>query len=226
MAETTEKQRSRALSYLLTPLLLLILCAGILVLCYALMPSHKLEKYLNIAFMDTQRTPSATAGLHIVEKDIPTEPENGQTYEQGEVTYPKFGEQFATLRCEPIDPYVGVYFGTNSELLSRGACMSTQSAVPGTGGNTVIDAHVNTFFADLSKMQVGDEVTVYTSYGKFVYEAEEAIRFEKTNKKYLQVTNDDVLTLYTCAPQVIGSSNTRVGMRCRLVSQEFYNAAE
>lgn len=225
MADTTEKARGSALPYLLTPLLLIVLCAGILVLCYALLPTHDLQKYLNVAFMDTQRTTSSAAGLHIVEQDIPTEPP-AETFETGEVVYPKFGEQYAALSCEAIDLYVGVYFGTNSELLSRGACQSTQSAVPGTGGNTVIDAHVNTFFADLHKLQVGDRLTLYTGYGKFVYEAEEAISFEKTNKKYLQVTNEPVLTVYTCAPQVIGSSNTRIGMRCKLVEQTFYNKSE
>lgn len=210
---------------LLTPALILVLCAGILALAYVLAPTHKLQKYLGLAFMDDLRTTSVNAGLHIIEQQIETD-DGRQTYEKGEVVYPSFGEQYATLVCEDIGLTVGVFYGVNSELLAKGACQTTQSAVLGTGGNTVIDAHVNTFFSELSQMQPGSRVVLYTSYGCFTYEAEKQIQFAKTDKRWLQVTKDDCLTLYTCAPQVIGSSDQRIGMRCKLVSAAYYTQPE
>ena len=52
MAEQTEKKRSGAAIYVISPFLLLLLTGGILILCYYLAPTHRLQKYLNIAFMD------------------------------------------------------------------------------------------------------------------------------------------------------------------------------
>ena len=224
MSEKAAARRAESpLVFLLTPLLLLGLCAGFAVLVWSLAPTHQLQKYLNIAFMDNLKTTSTTAGLHIVEKDIPQETP-ADTFETGKVIYPKFGEQAAVLTCDAIGLNVSVFFGTNTELLAKGACMSTQSAVPGTGGNTVIDAHVKTFFSDLKDMQPGDTVMLYTAYGRFCYEAEEAIRFKKTDKTWLQDTDTDCLTLYTCEPQVLGKAEIRTGMRLRLVSGQFYEA--
>lgn len=223
---STKKDAAQYLSAWVTPLLLLLLSAGLLLLGFTLAPTHSLQKYLNIAFMDDLKTTSTTAGLNIVQKEIDTESSNSQTFEKGKVVPPKFGEQYAILECKDIELKVGVYFGVNSELLALGACQSSNSAILGMGGNTVIDAHVNTFFSDLHNMEVGDTVTLYTEYGNFTYKVKEQIAFEKTDKRYVTKTEEDCLTLYTCKAQVLGNSDERIGVRCELVSQEFYEAAD
>ena len=228
MAEEQQtKKRSALPAYLLTPLLLLLLTGGILVLCYALAPVHSLQKYLNIAFMDNLKTTGTTAGLHIIENEIDTEQKpDSETYSEGAIKYPVFGEQYAVLEADAIDLTVGVYYGVNAELLERGACQSTQSVIIGETGNAVIDAHVDTYFSDLSKLKVGDEIVLYTNYGSFTYQVTETISFDKNDKRYLAVTKDEVLTLYTCAPQVIGSADQRIGVRCKPVSKKFNAPAE
>lgn len=218
------KRRSSVLPYLLTPLLLMLLTAGIIILCYSVAPTHQLQKYLNIAFMDNLKTNSKTAGLVILEQEIATD-ERDETFEAGEIQYPVFGEQYAKLSIDAIKLDVGVFFGVNPELLERGACQSTQSAVIGETGNTVIDAHVNTFFSDLDQLKPGDTVKLYTNYGVFTYEVQEQITFDKNDKRYLAVTKTECLTLYTCKPQVVGSSDVRVGVRCVPVDKQFYTQA-
>ncbi len=228
MAEEQQtKKRSSLPAYLLTPLLLFLLTGGILVLAYSLAPVHRVQKYLNIAFMDNLKTTGTTAGLHIKENKIETEKDPAKTtYEDGKINYPTFGEQYAVLSSEAIGLTVSVYYGVNPDLLDLGACQTTQSAIIGEKGNTVIDAHVTTFFSDLAKLKPGDTVQLHTNYGTFTYQVEENITFEKNDKRYLAVTEDEVLTLYTCAPQVIGSADTRVGVRCKPVSKQFYAPAE
>ncbi|MGN0648090.1 MAG: class D sortase [Oscillospiraceae bacterium] len=227
MSESATKQSSIAnkLPWLLTPVFLVILSIGIAMLVYLLMPTHRLQNYLNIAFMDNLKVQSTTAGLNIINKDIDTNG-NKETTTVGEVLYPHFGEQCATLICEEIDLTVGVYYGTTTELLALGACQSTQNKVIGDTGNVVISAHVNTFFADLSKMKVGDTVTLYTEYGIFTYRAKEAIRFQKTDKSYVTNTSTDKLTLYTCEADVLGNSDTRIGMICEPISKLYYVTTE
>lgn len=222
MAEAAAKKKrsagkSSVLPYFTTPFFLLLLCAGIIVLTYALMPTHYLQKYLNLAFMDDLKTTSTTAGLHIVEHDIPTTVEDDQpVYDKGKIVYPRFGEQYAILSAPAIDLTVGVYYGSTAEMLERGVCQSTQSAYIADGGHTVIDGHVNTFFSDLHKLQPGDEITMYTQYGVFKYAVTEQITFSKTDKTYVTVTENDEehLTIYTCQPQVLGTSDMRVGVQC------------
>ncbi len=227
MSESATKQSSIAnkLPWLLTPVFLVILSIGIAMLVYLLMPTHRLQNYLNIAFMDNLKVQSTTAGLNIINKDIDTNG-NKETTTVGEVLYPHFGEQCATLICEEIDLTVGVYYGTTTELLALGACQSTQNKVIGDTGNVVISAHVNTFFADLSKMKVGDTVTLYTEYGIFTYRAKEAIRFQKTDKSYVTNTSTDKLTLYTCEADILGNSDTRIGMICEPISKLYYVTTE
>lgn len=225
MDEKQTKARGNALPYVLTPILLLLLTAGTIILAYSIAPSHQLQKYLNIAFMDNLKTTDPNAGLHIIENEIDT---NGsdETFEEGVIQYPTFGEQYAQLSAESIGLTVGVYYGVSAELLDRGACQATSSAIIGDHGNTVIDAHVNTFFSELSELQVGDEIVLYTHYGSFTYRVTEQITFNKDDKRYVAVTQQDYLTLYTCQPQVLGSSDIRIGVRCEPVRKEFYVAAE
>lgn len=225
------KQKNHAPVFILTAVFMLVLSvavsAGVLMI-----PYERFKTYLHIAFMNQMPAPSAQSdgvtGLVITENDqIPTEPAKQETLsEEGAVTRPSFGDQYAVLSCEKIGLSVPVYWGSSPELLERGACQTTSSVVIGEKGNIVIDAHVNTFFADLNQIQVGDEVVLYTEYGIFTYQAKELVTFENTDKKYILPSVTDKLTLYTCQSQVLGTSTTRIGVICDVVSKQFYQTGE
>lgn len=207
---------------LLLPILIMILCAGILFLA-CIRPYEKFGTFLKIAFMDgsSSYSETGTAGLNIVETDIPTE-YSGETYETGEIDPVSYGSQCAILSCDAIDLYVPVYWGSGAELLEKGAVQYPGAVQLGKDGNSVISAHVNTFFHNLTDLKVGDVVTAYTTYGKFTYTVSETISFPSTSKKYLSNTEDNRLTLYTCEQQLLGESDTRVGVICSLTSAEYY----
>ncbi len=224
MAEAKNRKRREKLLYFLTGFFLLILCAA---LCAAVLikPYEKIQTYLNIAFMDDMKyNPSAgTSGLVIKENDIRTdEISDDELSAEGVVIRPSFGEQYAVLECEAVSMIAPVYWGSSAELLERGACQSSASKVLGDTGNVVIDAHVNTFFADLHRVQVGDEIVLYTKYGVFTYKVTEQVKFKNTDKSYILPTDTDQLTLYTCQAQVLGTSSMRIGVVCELVSKQFY----
>lgn len=230
MADAKTRKRREILLYFLTGLFVLILCFA---LCAAALikPYEKLQTYLNLAFMDDMRIdPSAEGnGLVIKENDIRTENiSDAELTNEGKAVMPSFGEQYAVIECKAINLLAPVYWGSSAELLERGACQSSASKVLGETGNAVIDAHVNTFFSDLHRVQVGDEIVLYTKYGVFTYKAAELVKFKNTEKKYILPTDTDQLTLYTCQAQVLGTSSTRIGVICELVSKQFYieNAGE
>lgn len=204
------------------PLLLTLLCGGILLLC-AIRPYELAKTYLRIGFMDSTGTSSdgGTAGLHITETDIDTD-YTGKTAAEGEALIPTYGSQCAILEAKSIDLYVPVYWGSGSELLDKGACQTPASAALGGSGNSVISAHVNTFFHELNQLKEGDIVTAYTTYGKFTYTVTQKIAFAENDESYLKTTEDDRLTLYTCEIQLLGASAQRVGVVCKLTDSAFY----
>lgn len=196
------------------------MCGAILVIC-AIKPYNFINKYLNLAFMDNMKVASSDDGLNLLENDIVLG-YSSDTSSTGEVIYPAFGEQYAVLSCPSIDMSVPVYWGSNKTLLEKGACQSPSSAVVGNDGNSVIDAHVNTYFSNLIDLKVGDEVTINTKYGEFSYQVRELIEFDKTDKSYVNKDDENILTLYTCKIQVLGSSDIRQGVVCDLVEKKFY----
>ncbi len=188
-------------------------------------PYEKAEAYLRVAFMDNNNVipqSEGIAGLNIVQTDINTE-FSGKTYDKGDVVYPEYGTQYAVIECEAVDIFAPVYWGNGAELLELGGCNTPSSVVAGGEGNTVISAHVNTFFAELNKVKVGDEVRIFTDYGRFTYTVSELIEFESTDKKYLKKGDKDILTLYTCEDNLLASSDKRIGCICELTKREFYN---
>lgn len=211
---------------LLLPVLVTLLCGGI-VLLSAIRPYESVKTYLRIAFMDGSgsSTEGGTAGLNIVQTDIDTD-YTGETADSGEAVIPVYGSQCAILACDAIELYVPVYWGSGKELLEQGACQTPASAALGSTGNSVISAHVNTFFNRLSELQVGDTVTAYTTYGRFTYEVSELIEFDASDKSYIGTKEEDMLTLYTCEMQLLGSSSKRIGAVCKLTDKAFYTAEE
>ena len=219
MAKT--KQKGNALIYVMTGIFMAILCVAVSIALLTV-PYEKAQTYLNIIFMNQERF-TADQGLVITENEnISTDLPSGDMEETGEIIRPSIGEQYAVLRCEAAQIEVPVYWGSSAELLDRGACQSSASTVLGETGNAVIDAHVNTFFANLTQIEPGDEIVLFTEYGVFTYTAREQVTFQNTDKKYILPTENDQLTLYTCEAQVLGTSTTRVGVVCDLKSKLFY----
>ena len=209
---------------IITPVLVFLICTA-LTAVIGIVPYNKMTTYLKIAFSDKFKSTSVASENISADSPIISFDKNRSenVSKEGEVVYPKFGEQYATLSCDAIKLYVPVYWGSDSKLLEKGACQHSGSVVIGKTGNVVIDAHVNTFFADLDKLKEGDEVVLNTSYGEFRYKVTRQITFSKTDKTYVLPSDTDKLTLYTCVMQVLGSSDQRIGVICEPVDRAFYN---
>lgn len=221
-----KKNKKNIPLHIVTPVLLTAVCAGI-VAAAAVKPADKLKTYTNIAFMGSLKsdpytdTSDATHGLVIKDNDIDMD-YRGKTSETGEAKRPAFGELYAIVSTEALGIDIPVYWGTTPELLEHGACQSSSSSVFGMSGNSVVSAHVDTFFADLSHVKEDDIVTVNTNYGKFTYKVTKLIEFSSDNRKYIVPTEDDRLTLYTCKRELLGASDRRIGVICELTEKAFY----
>ncbi len=219
-------KNNNILIHIVTPFILLALCVGIIMIA-VIKPYDKLKVYVNLAFMDNLKNTPESAGSGLIIRDNKIIDDfNGETYDNGEIIRPKFGEMYAVLSCTAFDISIPVYWGSNSELFEHGACQSSGSAIAGDKGNTVISAHEDTFFAELYKLKAGDTVTLKTNYGQFMYTVKETILFNKKDDKYVSPSKESKLTLYTCKRDVLGNSDERTGVICELTDKKFYKAAE
>ncbi|MBR1822976.1 MAG: class D sortase [Ruminococcus sp.] len=221
------KKKTSVVGWIALPILITVFCSAVICLC-AIRPAEKVQTYLKVGFMDNNTVipkSDGIEGLTIVKTDIDTE-YSGKTYSEGEVPYPEYGTQYAVLECEKNGIFVPVYWGIGSELLELGGCNTPSSMPAGADGNTVISAHVNTFFHDLDELKKGDKLTVYTDYGRFTYSVRETIEFASGDKTYLRKSEDNILTLYTCEKELLGEAKKRIGVICDLEKKEFYKEAE
>ena len=218
--------KNKILMLVLTPIIVLLICLAVTFIA-VIKPYNKLSVYKNLIFMDDFKSDpnNASNGLVIKDGDIILD-YSGETSENGEVAIPSFGEQFAVIRSSSLELSIPVYWGSTSELLERGACQATYSKLPGAVGNTVISAHSDTFFSGISNLKTGDIVTINTNYGEFTYTVSEIINFKKTSKKYVNPTDDQRLTLYTCKKDILGASDERIGVVCKLTEKKFYVQSE
>lgn len=209
----------KKLQVILTPVLILIFTAAIMVIAAA-HPFAKFKGLLSVAF-GAKDFGDVTVKSDTIDTDY-----NGKTYDSGKIKYPVFGENYAILKSKALGGEVPVYRGSSTELLEKGACQSTSSPVLGKDGNVVIDAHVDTFFSDLDKCKPGEKVVLYTTYGRFTYKVRENIKFLKSDTSYILPKNENILTLYTCKKELLGSSDVRTGVVCKLEKSEFYEKGE
>ena len=217
MAEKKERKRIPLIVQIIMPFMVMLLCGAVIALAM-IGPSEKIKTWYNVAFMDENKTipqSGGIAGLNIVQTDIDTE-RTEETTSEGKPVLPEYGSQYAVMECKALNIYVPVYWGAGAELLEQGACNSPSSAIIGAEGNTVISAHVNTFFSSLADIKENDEVVLYTDYGKFTYKVRDLISFNSSDKQYIKMKEEDVLTLYTCEMNLLSESDIRIGCVCSL----------
>jgi LPXTG-site transpeptidase (sortase) family protein len=95
---------------------------------------------------------------------------------------------------------------------SRAAGWHNTSAALGVSGNTVLNGHNTTHgevFRDLYKLQVGEEIILYSGTVSFTYsvterlilpEANQPLEVRIENARHIQPTEDERITLVTCHP--------------------------
>ncbi len=221
-----KKQSGSLMLHIATPFILFAMCMGIIMIVL-IKPSDQLQRYKGLVFMDELKIDpeNANTGLKIKDNKIDAVDEEYLS-NKGEIIRPVYAEHYADLTCDVFETTVPVYWGSDIELFEIGACQSSGSAVFGDPGNSVISAHVNTFFAELDKLKVGDIITVKTNYGIFTYTVRENISFKNSEKKYVIPTKDTRMTLYTCTKDVFGGSDQRIGVICDLTETKYYSSGK
>lgn len=211
----SEKKKGGNVVLFVTPVTVLAVCAA-LITAVGYTPVQKILDVTNLVF--SSEVPHEEVGeIKYETKEVEDELDDGS-----KIIYPSFGAEYATIKIDSIGLEAPVIWGDTPDLLKNGVCQYTGSSFLGMDGNVVLAAHCNTFFYHLGEMQVGDMVTITTSYGEFKYQMKEQVFFKDTDNSYLYPTQDNRLTMYTCYGNLLGPTEDRLGVICELVEKTFF----
>jgi sortase A len=115
------------------------------------------------------------------------------------------GESLTRLRIPAVGTDVVVVEGTSASALRAGAGHYPGTPLPGEAGNVAIAGHRTTYgkpFADLDRLNAGDEILLDTPLGSHRYRVSRApFVVDKADWSPVAATPGQTLTLSTCHPK-------------------------
>jgi sortase A len=130
---------------------------------------------------------------------------------------PQLGDTVAKLSIPRLGAEIYVVEGTDAKDLRLGPGHMPGTALPGEKGNCVIAGHRDTHFRVLRNIRQGDEITLETPEGRYVYTVDGTEIVRPTNVSSLQPSESGVLHLITCYPfYYVGSAPKRFIVHAKL----------
>lgn len=149
--------------------------------------------YAQVLFMRT-----GTTGEELTDLFVPSE-KNGGTVDIHDITIPVYETVYGQIRIDSVGIDCPLLYGDSNAAIRKGAGQYIGSTLIGYGGTTLICAHVNRHFANLSQVQVGDKIQIDTTYGAYTYRVTHAGVHTANDKTVYDLARDDEnVVLYTC----------------------------
>lgn len=135
--------------------------------------------------------------------------------------YPNQNDIFGNLWIPALQQNIPIVEGTGDEDLKKGAGHFMESVLPGIEDNCVLSGHRETVFKDLELLEIGDQLIIETSAGRFTYDIVCIRIVDKDDKTVIVSTDHATLTLTTCYPfNYIGNAPDRYILIGDLVTSE------
>lgn len=127
------------------------------------------------------------------------------------ITLPSYGEKYAHVTIPGTEVDCDIYYGDSNAIMKQGAGQYIGGKFPGFGGTVLIAAHKTTHFMDLKSVEVGDVITLQTTYGVYEYTVRDMKVVDPNDKTAYDLNaTEDNLILYTCYPfNMLGFSKQR-----------------
>ncbi len=130
------------------------------------------------------------------------------------------GDAIGEMKIPRIGLETIVVQGESARILQRAVGHLPATAMPGEPGNVALAGHRDGFFRPLKDIQVGDEISLNTLDGEFVYRVESTEVVWPSDVQVLQPTGENTLTLVTCYPfYYVGSAPKRFIVRARQIGR-------
>jgi sortase A len=126
-------------------------------------------------------------------------------------------EQAVRIQIPAIHVDAPVVQGDGWDQLKKGVGQHIGSADPGQVGNVVLSGHDDVFgeiFRDLSNLQPGDQVILYTAQHQYIYAVTGSQIVEPTQVEVMSPTGEATVILISCYPYLI--DNKRIVVFAKL----------
>lgn len=201
------KKRRIIFPYIFNPIVYVLIslvfvvptCIGLL--NFAVDNVHKAQQIFTKDYYDAAIEP---------EKFVPSDKESGKV-SLGDI---KPFYQYGIISCEEAGLKSAVYYGLNRISLRNGAASSSESKLPGQGGEIDVYGHSSAAFKSLKYVDEGDIITFQTNYGLFKYKV---CKSGVSDKPFEQNGTSEILIL-ACSEDNKAFSN--------FSSKKFYVCAE
>lgn len=144
----------------------------------------------------------------------------GGTVKGSTITFPNYGTEYAELSIPSAEIIAPVFFGDGDKQLSKGIGHYNGSGFPGMGSTVLLSGHNNTYLHTIDRAQVGDNITLTTSYGVYVYKINEIKITDSGNVSATRISaEEETLVIYTCYPlSTLGLTSKRYFVYAEYVS--------
>ena len=169
---------------------------------------------------ESTSTDATTVPPETTTEETTTVPPETQTVRLSDYDQISEGSLYGYLSCEKIGLNCSVYMGDDSYILRKGAGQIPATFLPGEGGLIMLGAHNNSYFNCLQYSEIGDIITLETSYGIYQYQVVSTETLDVSDKNaYDFYTNHEQLLLYTCYPfDTLSSTVYRYMVHADLIS--------
>ena len=153
--------------------------------------------------INTNASDEVDHNMEIVEPEAVIEEEKVY-YDINKFPKIKWGKKWATITVEYLGAKdIPVYEGDTETILNYGIAHYYFSKFPGQDGNCVLSFHVNRQkqLYYLEDLPIGENITINTSYGKYVYKVTDKQIFERNDTSFVERNEGEMLTIYTCYPK-------------------------
>ena len=120
--------------------------------------------------IETTTEETTTVPPETTTEETTTVPPETQTVHLSDYDQISEGSLYGYLSCEKIGLNCSVYMGDDSYILRKGAGQIPATFLPGEGGLIMLGAHNNSYFNCLQYSEIGDIITLETSYGIYQYQ--------------------------------------------------------
>ncbi len=170
--------------------------------------------------IETTTEETTTVPPETTTEETTTVPPETQTVRLSDYDQISEGSLYGYLSCEKIGLNCSVYMGDDSYILRKGAGQIPATFLPGEGGLIMLGAHNNSYFNCLQYSEIGDIITLETSYGIYQYQVVSTETLDVSDKNaYDFYTNHEQLLLYTCYPfDTLSSTVYRYMVHADLIS--------
>jgi len=116
------------------------------------------------------------------------------------IVYPAYGNRYGELLIPDLGIASPIAFGDSAAILKNNIGHHTPSAFPSEGEEIIYSGHNNSeHLKNLENINLGTQIIINASYGKFIYEVTEVKIIDDTDW-HLLTGEGETLILYTCYP--------------------------